>query len=60
MIIDCPLLPARPHDSQLLGDLVAGYEGVVPADKAFVDHVRQESLALKRHVELVVPLRKNM
>jgi hypothetical protein len=29
MIIDFPLLPARPHDSQLLDDLIAGYEGVV-------------------------------
>lgn len=60
MIIDFPLLPARPHDSQLLDDLIAGYEGVVPADKAFVDCFRQEHLALKRHVELVVPARKNM
>jgi hypothetical protein len=60
MIIDFPLLPARPHDSQLLDDLVAGYEGVVPADKAFVDHFRQEILVLKRHIELVVPARKNM
>ena len=55
MIIDCPLLPARPHDSQLLDDLVAGHEGVVPANKAFVDHFRQENLALKRHIELVAP-----
>lgn len=60
MIIDFPLLPARPHDSQLLDDLIAGYEGVVAADKAFVDHFRQENLALKRHIELVVPARKNM
>lgn len=60
MIIDFPLLPARPHDSQLLDDLIAGYEGVVPADKAFVDRFRQENLAVKRHVELVVPVRKNM
>ena len=35
MIIDYPLLPARPHDSQLLDDLNAGFEGVVPADKGF-------------------------
>ncbi len=60
MIIDYPLLPARPHDSQLLDDLIAGFEGVVPADKAFVDHFRQENLARKRHIELVVPARKNM
>jgi hypothetical protein len=60
MIIHYPLLPARPHDSQLLDDLVAGFEGVVPADKGFIDGVRQEELAKKRHVELVVPARKNM
>ncbi len=60
MIIDYPLLPARPHDSQLLDDLIAGFEGVVPADKGFVDSFRQEHLAKKRHVELVVPARKNM
>ena len=60
MIIAYPLLPARPHDSQLLDDLIAGFEGVVPADKGFVDGFRQESLARKRHVQLVVPARKNM
>lgn len=60
MIIEYPLLPARPHDSQLLDDLIAGFEGVVPADKGFVDRFRQENLARKRHVELVVPARKNM
>ncbi len=42
MIIDYPLLPARPHDSQLLDDLVAGFEGIVPADKGFIDGFRQK------------------
>lgn len=60
MIIAYPLLPARPHDSQLLDDLIAGFEGVVPADKAFLDAFRQENLAKKRYVELVAPARKNM
>lgn len=60
MIIHYPLLPARPHDSRLLDDLIAGFEGVVPADKGFVDGFRQENLARKRHIELVVPARKNM
>lgn len=60
MIIDYPLLPARPHDSQLLDDLIAGFEGVVPADKGFIHQHRQKNLARKRHVELVVPVRKNM
>lgn len=60
MITHYPLLPARPHDSQLLDDLIAGFEGVVPADKAFIDEFRQENLAKKRNVALIVPVRKNM
>lgn len=60
MIIAYPLLPARPHDSQLLDDMIAGFEGVVPADKGFVDGFRQRELARKRHIELVVPARSNM
>jgi Transposase DDE domain len=60
MIIAYPLLPARPHDSQLLDDLVAGFEGVIAADKGFVDGQRPQDLARKRYVELVVPARKNM
>ncbi len=60
MIINYPLLPARPHGSQLLDDLIADFEGVIPADKVFVNHFRRENLARKRHVELIVPVRKNM
>ena len=60
MIIHAPLLPARPHDSQLLDDLIEGFRGVVPADKGFIDAFRQEQLAKKRQVELVTPARKNM
>lgn len=60
MIINYPLLPARPHDSQLLDDLIAGFEGVVPADKGFIDGFRQEQLARRRQVELIVPARSNM
>jgi hypothetical protein len=60
MIIAYPLLPARPHDSQLLDDLIAGFEGVVPADKGFIDAKRQLHLARKRLVELVTPARQNM
>jgi hypothetical protein len=60
MIIAYPLLPARPHDSQLLDDLIAGFEGIVPADKGFIDSKRQLPLARKRLVELVTPARANM
>jgi hypothetical protein len=60
MIIHDALLPARPHDSQLLPDLLAEFTGVVPADKGFIDMGRQAELARKRAVELVTPSRKNM
>lgn len=60
MIISHPLLPARPHDSQLLDDLIVGFEGIALADKAFVDAFRQQELARKRHIALVTPARKNM
>ena len=60
MIIQAPLLPARPHDSQLLPDLIAGFVGLVPADKGFIDAWRQTELARKRAIQLVTPRRKNM
>lgn len=60
MILDSSLLPARPHDSRLLDDLIEGFEGMVPADQAFIDTSRQEVLARKRNVALVTPVRKNM
>lgn len=60
MIIEYSLLPARPHDSQLLPDLLTEFVGVVPADKGFIDAWRQGELARKRAVELVTPSRKNM
>ena len=60
MIIHYSLLPARPHDSQLLDDLIAGFSGIVIGDKAFIDGWRQPILARKRHVELVTGSRKNM
>lgn len=60
MIINYPLLPARPHDTQLLDDLIAGFRGVAIADKGFIDAVRQRELAVRRAVELITPVRKNM
>jgi hypothetical protein len=53
-------LPARLHDSQLLDDLLAGFQGVAIADKGFIDAIRQQTLAARHAVELVTPLRKNM
>jgi hypothetical protein len=56
----CPLLPARPHDIQLLDDLVAGFAGLVPADKGFIDAFRQAVLADRHGVFVVTAPRKRM
>ncbi len=60
MIIHYPLLPARAHDVQLTDELVAAFAGVVPADKGFIDAVRQALLAERHGVTLVTPPRKRM
>ena len=60
MITHYPLLAARPHDIQSLDTLLEGFEGMVPADKGFIDAYRQ-SLLLERHrIMVVTPVRKNM
>ena len=60
MIMHYPLLPARPHDVQLTDELVAAFVGVVPADKGFIDAVRQALLEERHGVTLVTPPRKRM
>jgi len=60
MITHYALLPARPHDIQLLDDLLAGFTGVAIGDKGFIDAVRQQDLAYKRSIELITPTRRNM
>jgi hypothetical protein len=60
MITACPLLPARPHDIQLLDDLVAGFVGLVPADKGFIDAFRQAVLAERHGVFVITAPRKRM
>jgi len=60
MIIHYPLLTARPHDVQLTDELVAGFAGVVAADKGFIDAVRQTLLEEQHGVTLVTPPRKRM
>jgi hypothetical protein len=60
MIIHSPLLPARSHDVQLTDELVAEFAGVVPADKGFIDAVRQELLVERHGVVLVTPPRKRI
>jgi DDE family transposase len=56
----CPLLPARPHDIQLLDDLGAGFAGLVPADRGFIDAYRQALLADRHGVFVVTAPRKRM
>jgi hypothetical protein len=60
MIINYPLLPARVHDVQLTDELVAGFVGIVPADKGFIDGVRQALLEERHGITLVTPPRKRM
>jgi hypothetical protein len=60
MITHYALLPARPHDIQLLDDLLAGFTGVALGDKGFIDAIRQQELASKRAIELLTPTRRNM
>jgi hypothetical protein len=60
MIIEYPLLPARPHDVQFIEDLTAGFVGCVPADKGFIDAWRQVVLEERRGIVIVTPKRKGM
>lgn len=60
MIVSYILLPASPHDSQLLDDLLAGYEGILLGDKGFVDRQRHRDLPLRRNILLLTPYRRNM
>lgn len=60
MITDCPLLPARPHDINHLDDLVERFAGIVPADKGFIDAVRQALLEERHGVLVITPPRKRM
>jgi hypothetical protein len=58
IITHYPLLPARPHDIQLLDKLVEGFTGLVPADKGFIDAYRQVLLAERHGVGIVTPPRR--
>ena len=60
MITCCPLLPARPHDIQLLDELVDGFAGLVPADQGFIDAFRQALLADRHRVFVITAPRKRM
>jgi hypothetical protein len=60
MTIHYPLLPARPHDVQFTDELVANFAGIVPADKGFIDAVRQALLAERHGIIVVTPPCKRM
>lgn len=60
MITHFPLLPARPHDIQLLDTLVEGFVGVTPADKGFIDAFRHALLEERHGVVVLTPVRKRM
>jgi hypothetical protein len=60
MITYYPLLPARPRDINDLPDLVDGFCGLAPADKGFIDAVRQALLEERQGVLVVTPPRKGM
>jgi hypothetical protein len=55
-----PLLPARPHDLQVVDDLVEGFAGLVPADRGFIAAFRQALLADRHGVFVVTAPRKRM
>jgi len=60
MITHYPLLEARPHDLQHLGTLIAGFDGLVPADKGFIDEYQQQLWQLRQGTQVVTPVRSNM
>lgn len=60
MITYYPLLPARPHDIQFLDELVENFSGTVPADKGFIDAIRQALLQERQGVTVITPVRKGM
>lgn len=60
MIINFPLLAARPHDLQHLDTLVENFVGLTPADKGFIDCYRQQLLANRYNIHVLTPQRANM
>ncbi len=60
MITHFPLLNARSHDVNHTNALVAGFSGLCPADKGFIDPFRQPLLLERYGVRIVTPARKNM
>ena len=59
MIVNYPLLPARPHDVQFLETLVEGSQGIIIGDKGFLSEQKSQQL-LTEGVQVVTPPRRNM
>ena len=60
MIVDAPLLSARPHDVTQTETLISGFGGVVPADKGFIDAFRQSLVHERYGTQLITPPRARM
>ncbi len=60
MITWYPLLPARPHNIQLLNDSIEQFTGVVSADTAFIEAFRQAVLEETRGAVIVTSPRQEM
>ncbi len=60
MITHFPLLNARAHDIHHLGALIEGFQGIVPADKGFLDEYQQALWLETQQTQVVAPTRRNM
>jgi IS5 family transposase len=62
MIVAAPLLPASPHDKDLLDSLLLGLPAgtTILGDKGFIDFARQQNLSTSWGILLKTPLKRNM
>ncbi len=60
MITPYPLLSARAHDVNHLGTLIEGFQGLVPADKGFLDQYQQKLWLVTQRTQVITPVRQNM
>ena len=59
MIVGCGLFNARGHDANYTEELIDNYQGIVAADKGFIDVAYQKALQ-RMGVYLITPVRSNM
>jgi hypothetical protein len=60
MITHFPILSARAHEVNHLGSLIEGFQGLVPADKGFLDHYQQKLWLATQQTQVLTPVRQNM